>query len=87
MSCRNAATATSLAADSQAGAAPAWLSAANEVAVAAFLHDAIHWTDIVPIVAGVMDQYQDVRLESVEALVHQDQNARRLASDLITRGQ
>ncbi|MDE2282008.1 MAG: 1-deoxy-D-xylulose-5-phosphate reductoisomerase [Actinomycetales bacterium] len=69
------------------GAAPAWLSAANEVAVAAFLHDAIHWTDIVPIVAGVMDQYQDVRLESVEALVHQDQNARRLASDLITRGQ
>ena len=69
-----------------AGAAPAWLSAANEVAVAAFLHDTIRWTDIVPIVAGVMDQYQDVQLESVEGLVAQDQHARRLASDLITRG-
>lgn len=67
------------------GAAPAWLSAANEVAVAAFLHDAIGWTDIVPIVAAVMDQYDDVHLESVEALVAQDAAARRLATDLITR--
>ena len=67
------------------GAAPAWLSAANEVAVEAFLHDAIGWTDIVPIVAAVMDQYDDVHLESVEALVAQDAAARRLATDLITR--
>ena len=67
------------------GAAPAWLSAANEVAVAAFLHDAIGWTDIVPIVAAVMDQYDDVLLESVEALIAQDAAARRLAADLITR--
>ena len=67
------------------GAAPAWLSAANEVAVAAFLHDAIGWTDIVPIVAAVMDQYDDVHPESVQALVAQDAAARRLATDLITR--
>ncbi len=70
----------------RAGAAPAWLSAANEVAVDAFLHDSIGWTDIVPIVASVMDQYDDTRLESIEELVAQDAMARRLASDLITRG-
>lgn len=70
----------------RAGAAPAWLSAANEVAVAAFLHDVIEWTDIVPVVAAVMDQYDDVHLESVDELVAQDAMARRLASDLIAGG-
>ncbi len=70
----------------RAGAAPAWLSAANEVAVDAFLHDVIEWTDIVPVVAAVMDQYVDGALESIEQLVAEDASARRLASDLITRG-
>ena len=41
------------------GAAPAWLSAANEVAVEAFLKDEINWCDIVPVVAATMDHYAD----------------------------
>ncbi len=41
------------------GAAPAWLSAANEVCVEAFLDDRIEWGDIVPLVARTMDDYVD----------------------------
>ena len=39
------------------GAAPAWLSAANEVAVAAFLGRPDLWCDIIDVVAHVMDDY------------------------------
>ncbi len=70
----------------RAGAAPAWLSAANEVAVAAFLHDEIAWTDIVPIVSAVMDQFDDAPLRSVEDLVAHDAQARRRATTVIAGG-
>jgi len=61
------------------GAAPAWLSAANEVAVEAFLADRIKWRDIVSIVATTLDAYQDVVLTTVGDLVDQDALARRVA--------
>lgn len=70
----------------RAGAAPAWLSAANEVAVAAFLHDEIAWTDIVPIVSAAMDQFDDAPLRSVEDLVAHDAQARRRATAVIAGG-
>ncbi len=38
--------------------APAWLNAANEVAVAAFLAGRIGWTAIAEVVAAVLDHYQ-----------------------------
>ena len=47
------------AAAQRGGAAAAWLSAANEVAVDAFLADRLDWVDIVPLVAAVMDDYVD----------------------------
>ena len=63
------------------GAAPAWLSAANEVCVGAFLEDRIRWVDIVPMVARTMDCYVDDPLANLEAVVENDATARR-----ITRG-
>jgi 1-deoxy-D-xylulose-5-phosphate reductoisomerase len=62
-----------------AGAAPAWLSAANEIAVEAFLNDQIEWSRIVTLVADVMDQYVPDPLDTLDALFENDATARRLA--------
>ncbi|HEY5303147.1 MAG TPA: 1-deoxy-D-xylulose-5-phosphate reductoisomerase [Acidimicrobiales bacterium] len=62
----------------RAGAAPAWLSAANEVCVEAFLGDRIRWSDIVPLVARTMDEYEDDPLENLDAVVANDAKARRI---------
>jgi len=62
----------------RAGAAPAWLSAANEVCVEAFLEDRIGWSDIVELVARTMDEYVDDPLESLEAVIANDAKARRI---------
>ncbi|MGC2486160.1 MAG: 1-deoxy-D-xylulose-5-phosphate reductoisomerase [Acidimicrobiales bacterium] len=61
------------------GAAPAWLSAANEVAVEAFLKDEINWCDVVPVVAATMDHYAGQDLEDLVSLYENDDVARRLA--------
>jgi 1-deoxy-D-xylulose-5-phosphate reductoisomerase len=61
------------------GAAPAWLSAANEVAVEAFLADEISWCDIVAIVADTMDHYVPDQLESLSSLYENDEVARKWA--------
>ena len=66
------------------GAAPAWLSAANEIAVDAFLNDQISWSRIVSLVADVMDHYSDDPLESVDDLFANDATARRLAHGMVT---
>ena len=60
------------------GAAPAWLSAANEVCVEAFLEDRIGWGDIVPLVARTMDEYVDDPLTSLDDVVANDAQARRI---------
>ena len=62
----------------RAGAAPAWLSAANEVCVEAFLEDRIRWSDIIPLVARTMDDYVDDPLENLNAVVANDAQARRI---------
>ena len=67
----------------RAGAAPAWLSAANEVAVEACLADALAWRDIVPTVAAVMEHYVDDPLNSLEDLAANDATARRLAHGIL----
>ena len=65
------------------GAAPAWLSAANEVAVEAFLAGLISWPRIVATVAAVMDQYVDDPLASISDLLENDATARRLAHGIL----
>ncbi len=67
------------------GATPAWLNAANEVAVEAFLADRLAWSDIVPLVATVMDAYVDDPLTTMESLTANDASARRRARDLVNR--
>ncbi|HET9089467.1 MAG TPA: 1-deoxy-D-xylulose-5-phosphate reductoisomerase [Acidimicrobiales bacterium] len=67
------------------GAAPAWLSAANEVAVAACLEERLAWSDIVPVVAEVMARYVDDPLASLADLVENDAAARRLAAASVTK--
>ena len=67
------------------GAAPAWLSAANEVAVAACLEERLAWNDIVAVVAEVMDAYVDDPLASLADLVENDAAARRLATASVTK--
>jgi 1-deoxy-D-xylulose-5-phosphate reductoisomerase len=69
----------------RAGAAPAWLSAANEVAVAAFLDDRIRWVDIVSVVSSVLDDYVDDALDNLEALRINDARARELARERISK--
>ena len=65
-------------------AAPAWLSAANEVAVEAFLDGTISWGDIVPVVRDALAFYDRSALRSVEELREHDANARRRAREIMT---
>jgi len=63
----------------------AWLSAANEVAVAAFLADDISWCDIIDVVARVMDGYVADPLDSLADLVANDATARARAHGILNQ--
>jgi 1-deoxy-D-xylulose-5-phosphate reductoisomerase len=66
------------------GSAPAWLSAANEVAVEAFLGNALPWGGIADVVAETMEEWVDDPVDQVEAVLAADAAARaraRLALD------
>ena len=66
------------------GSAPAWLSAANEVAVEAFLGNALPWSGIAEVVAETMEGWVDDPVDQVEAVLAADAEARvraRLALD------
>jgi 1-deoxy-D-xylulose-5-phosphate reductoisomerase len=66
------------------GTAPAWLSAANEVAVDAFLGNALPWDGIADVVAETMAGWVDEPVDQVEAVLAADALARdraRLALD------
>ncbi len=65
------------------GGAPAWLSAANEVAVAAFLDGLISWTQIADVCAAVLDEYDDAAPDTVEDVIAADATARRRAHTAI----
>jgi 1-deoxy-D-xylulose-5-phosphate reductoisomerase len=67
------------------GAAPAWLSAANEVAVAAFLADEIGWCEIIDVVARVMDGYVGDPLDSLQDLIANDATARAQAHGILNK--
>ena len=67
------------------GAAPAWMSAANEVAVEAFLNDQIAWREIVPLVSAVLDEYSDVALGSLTELLENDRTAREIAHGILKK--
>jgi 1-deoxy-D-xylulose-5-phosphate reductoisomerase len=58
------------------GGAPAWLNAANEVAVAAFLSGRLGWLSIAEVVADTLDSFDDQPIDSLEAVLEADRLAR-----------
>ena len=65
------------------GAAPAWLSAANEVAVEAFLDGLISWARIADVCAAVLDEYDGSAPDTVPDVIAADGTARRRARRVI----
>ncbi|WP_278368266.1 1-deoxy-D-xylulose-5-phosphate reductoisomerase [Acetobacter orientalis] len=65
------------------GAAPAILSAANEIAVEAFLHEQIGFLDIARVVEKVMTKLGAPPADTLDAVLHWDAEARREARALI----
>jgi 1-deoxy-D-xylulose-5-phosphate reductoisomerase len=72
--------------------APAWLNAANEVAVAAFLAGRVAWTAIADVVEGTLDRYDppgpsasagEGRQRSVDDVLEADAMARRVAEAVV----
>ena len=67
------------------GPAPAWMNAANEVAVAAFLEGRLDWLGIADVVAAVLDHCDGAPLRSVDDVLDADRRARALASEAVGR--
>ena len=67
------------------GCAPAWLSAANEVAVEGFLSGRIRWIDIAPIVEDALAAYDGRPALTAEDVIGADADARRAAAASIAR--
>jgi 1-deoxy-D-xylulose-5-phosphate reductoisomerase len=70
------------------GLAPARLSAANEIAVDAFLAGRIRWNQIPDVCVGVLDRHDggaDVRMSTIDDVVDADAEARRTAELIVTQ--
>ncbi len=61
------------------GSYPAWLNAANEVAVELFLEGSLPWRSIADIVSGTVESCEGKKLDSVEEVEREDELARREA--------
>ena len=67
----------------QGGTVPTVLNAANEVAVAAFLADRIHYLDIAAIISGTLDSHKASDASDLETILAADEYARTKALELI----
>ena len=65
--------------------APAWLNAANEVAVQAFLDGRIAWVDIARLLEEALEMWPGTTAADVEAVLAADREARRAAESLVRR--
>jgi len=65
------------------GTAPAWLSAANEVAVEAFLSGKITWSRIPEVIDATLQQHDGLVPTIVEDILHADALARRFALQVL----
>ncbi len=65
------------------GTAPAWLSAANEVAVQAFLDGRLRWPQIAEVCDRVLQQHQPGADATVDDIVVADASARALAATVL----
>jgi len=69
----------------RAGTAPAWLNAANEVAVEAFLEGRIRWIDIPAVLSEVLDVHDGTPATSIAVVIETDQRARSCTHQLIEK--
>jgi len=67
------------------GTVPAWLNAANEVAVAAFLDGRIAWRDIPVVIESTVARHDGGAPSDAAAIVAADAAARRVATELLDR--
>ena len=67
------------------GTAPAWLSAANEEAVDAFLAGNLRWNEIPDVCVGVLEVHDGATPHTVDDVIEADAQARRIARDLISK--
>ena len=67
------------------GTAPAWLSAANEVAVDAFLAGTLRWNEIPDVCVDVLAMHDGAIPNTVDDVIEADAQARRVASRLTNR--
>ena len=67
------------------GTAPAWLSAANELAVDAFLAGNLRWNEIPDVCVGVLTMHDGATPHTVDDVIEADAEARRIARDLISK--
>src|SRR5665213_164521 len=71
------------AAGREGGDTPAWLNAANEVAVDAFLRGRIGWLSIAEVVERTLEEHTRGELLSVEDVLVADESARRVAKQVV----
>jgi 1-deoxy-D-xylulose-5-phosphate reductoisomerase len=67
------------------GTAPAWLNAANEVAVAAFLDGRVPWITIPDVLEAVLSRHDGAMAADVDDVIAADRRARAIAAELIER--
>jgi 1-deoxy-D-xylulose-5-phosphate reductoisomerase len=67
------------------GTAPAWLNAANEVAVEAFLAGAIGWMAIPDVIKDTLEGHDGAAPTSVDVVIEADRRARRVARRALGR--
>ncbi len=67
------------------GGAPAWLNAANEVAVAAFLEGRLPWLAIADVVSETLDAHDGMAIKDVEDVLGADAAARAKAYEVLAR--
>ncbi|UDY36859.1 1-deoxy-D-xylulose-5-phosphate reductoisomerase [Dermatobacter hominis] len=65
--------------------APAWMSAANEVAVDAFLDGRVAWSGIADLVERALDRWDGSAADSLDAVLAADAAARALTTELLDR--
>jgi len=67
------------------GTAPAWLNAANEVAVEAFLAGEIAWSRIAAVIEATLERHDGTPADSLDVVIETDRRARLEARQVIDR--
>ncbi len=65
------------------GSAPAWLNAANEVVVQAFLDSKLSWVGIAEVLEDCLEQHDGTEATSIEVVVDVDRRSREVATSIV----